>query len=699
MFTKPCPSRVGIVVLSAACAVAVSGEAQTLLFDLGNDSSFRGADVTSPDVNGNHWNSVWSGAFYSNVVDVTGAPTSINFGFSSAVGNDSFNGPAGDTAVNSPADSVYNAAALGDLGIDEAVYDYYVNSSFQIQQLDPTKTYDLTFYGSHKFNNDDVTRYSIYSDATQSSVVASGELLVGSGPNHNQDTVLTISGVTPQAGNTLYVGFEGANGGNGYLNALKVSAATPPPEPSRPKLYMHYMPWFNTPETLGAGNWGLHWRQTRGVATDPHIVDATGKRQIPSKFYPKIGPYQSGNEAVTEYHLLLMKLAGIDGVLIDWYGVEGANGDVASLLTNSNAIVNQVAHYGMAFGVVLEDRFSTVGINGPADITKAEANLAYLRDNYFNRPEYIRTAASDDPLLPIFGPITFEQEAQWTQILASAGEDVEFLPLWYESGDAGANADGEYSWVFEDENRDDHLARLEEFYVNRAPTLGTVGASAYPGFDVFGGANFQIPHDNGQTLAQTLALAQQYEDEYDFLQLVTWNDFGEGTVFEPTIETGFSYLVQLQQYTGVPFDEADLELVYRLYLARQEYAGNAAKQAELDAVSASINALQLEQAETLLNTAAPAGDYDGDGEVTLLDWATWAVEFGSETVLHGSGADGNRDGVIDIADYTVWRDSFTPSSPGVTVPEPATLPMVAAAAAYLMQGRRVATPSLTACTP
>ena len=35
--------------------------------------------------------------------------------------------------------------------------------------------------------------------------------------------------------------------------------------------------------------------------------------------------------------------------------------------------------------------------------------------------------------MTIFGPQTFHATAQWTEILAEAGEDVNFLPLWYES--------------------------------------------------------------------------------------------------------------------------------------------------------------------------------------------------------------------------------------------------------------------------
>jgi hypothetical protein len=219
--------------LAVVGGLAVAAGAQTVLFDLGNSSSFRGVNVTNPDVNGNHWNSVWAGAFYPNVVDIDGNPTAIDFGFSSDGGNDSFNGPAGVTSNPPTAAEIaatdIDAVALGDLGVNEAVMDFYVNSRFQIQQLDPTKRYDITFFGSHKFNNDNTTRYTIYTDGTFTTPVASGDLLVGVDNAHNRDQTVTISNLAPQASNILYVGFAGANGGNGYLNALRITAI---PEPS-----------------------------------------------------------------------------------------------------------------------------------------------------------------------------------------------------------------------------------------------------------------------------------------------------------------------------------------------------------------------------------------------------------------------------------------------------------------------------------
>lgn len=210
-------------------AISASVNAQTVLIDLGNDQGYRSVDVPNPDVNGNYWNSVWSGAYYGNLTDINGSPSGVAFGFSSAAGNDSYNGPAGATDVNGPGDSVYNAAALGNLGVQNAVYDYYVSSTFQIQLLDPLKSYDLTFFGSHKYNADNTTRYTIYDDGTFSNPVTSADLIVGVNDAHNQDTTVTISGVSPQPDGIIYVGFAAAGGGDGYLNALQINAI---PEPS-----------------------------------------------------------------------------------------------------------------------------------------------------------------------------------------------------------------------------------------------------------------------------------------------------------------------------------------------------------------------------------------------------------------------------------------------------------------------------------
>jgi hypothetical protein len=224
--------------------LASAATAQTVLIDFGSANSFRGVNVPNPDPNGNSWNSLTPGPFFTDLIDIDGNATTIDLGFSTPVGTDSFNGPAGVTSFPNPtpaeiAATDIDAVALGNLGVKEAAIDFAASpggadnrTRFELQQLDPTKTYNLTFFGSHKFSDNDTTVYSIFSDNTYTTQVASASLNVqqpGSPNLHNRDTVATINGISPQASNILYVQFVGSQGGLGYLNDMQLTAV---PEPS-----------------------------------------------------------------------------------------------------------------------------------------------------------------------------------------------------------------------------------------------------------------------------------------------------------------------------------------------------------------------------------------------------------------------------------------------------------------------------------
>jgi hypothetical protein len=56
------------------------------------------------------------------------------------------------------------------------------------------------------------------------------------------------------------------------------------------------------------------------------------------------------------------------------------------------------------------------------------------------------------------------------------------------------------------------------------------------------------------------------------------------------------------------------------------------------------------------------GDYDGNHAVEQEDFDLWKSTFGSSVTL-GSDSDGNNDGIINAADYVVWR-KFMGASPG-----------------------------------
>ncbi len=71
-----------------------------------------------------------------------------------------------------------------------------------------------------------------------------------------------------------------------------------------------------------------------------------------------------------------------------------------------------------------------------------------------------------------------------------------------------------------------------------------------------------------------------------------------------------------------------------------------------------------------------AGDFNGDNTIGSNDYAKWRADFG-KFVARGNGADGNNNGVIDSADYVVWRNALTLGiGSALAVPEPSTLALI-----------------------
>ena len=441
----------------------------------------------------------------------------------------------------------------------------------------------------------------------------------------------------------------------GWPAPLLGQATVPKSNPM--KVYAHYMPWFQTPLTLGPNHWGWHWTMN---TRNPNIIDPNGQREIASHYYPLIGPYDSTDRDVIEYHMLLMKVSGIDGVILDWYGTHGTNGDIGSLLTASNTIINKVPNYGLKFGVCLEDRFA-------ASTSDVKANVDYAKQNYFTNPAYIRAGSANQPLMPIFGPVTYHQPSQWSTIMSGPGEQPAAMPLWYQSQEVGSPAKGEFAWIYQDANTNDHLTHQQNFLANRSQAVDLAMGAAYPGFNDYyqqGGAGntlFYIPSNNGQTLSNVLALDSTYSANIDMLQLDTFNDFGEGTMFEPTVENGFSYLQQVQRFTGVSYGLAELELVLGLYNVRKGFAGNGTVQAQLDQVANSINQLDFATARLTLDAiAVPRWAVTGGG-----DWHTPGNWNGSipnginATAVFGSAmtAPGTVASNVAVTDGTITFDN------------------------------------------
>ena len=71
------------------------------------------------------------------------------------------------------------------------------------------------------------------------------------------------------------------------------------------------------------------------------------------------------------------------------------------------------------------------------------------------------------------------------------------------------------------------------------------------------------------------------------------------------------------------------------------------------------------------------GDFNGDGVVDAADYTVWRDNVGAEGLAAFSSGDGNGDGVVDEADYAVWVSHFGQIIGGgprsTAVPEPASI--------------------------
>lgn len=85
---------------------------------------------------------------------------------------------------------------------------------------------------------------------------------------------------------------------------------------------------------------------------------------------------------------------------------------------------------------------------------------------------------------------------------------------------------------------------------------------------------------------------------------------------------------------------------------------------------------------TFVNTAVEpvAGDYNRDGAVDAADYTAWRDTLG-QFVANFHAADGNGNGLVDQADFEIWRANFTlPAAESAAVPEPAALALLLALA-------------------
>ena len=364
-------------------------------------------------------------------------------------------------------------------------------------------------------------------------------------------------------------------------------------DPSHRMILAHYMPWYVAKPFSQV--WGWHWTMNH---FDPEQV-ANGKRPIASHFYPLIGPYDSGDPDVLEYHLLLMKAAGIDGVIVDWYGLEDFR-DYRILHRNTQRLVDQVERLGMKFAICYEDQTIPALVEASRIATDnrvahAAGEIEWLVEHWFPLTSYVRVDGR--PVLLSFGQTGLTDE-EWTQCL----ESVKLPVAYFSEHNRRDAALGAFDWPIPKEGLD----AIERFRKSSRAWPHSI-AVAFPRFlDIYAEANVheswgRIDDHRGTTfktsIEQTLPTAST------LIQIATWNDWGEGTMIEPSHEFGYRDLEILQETRRKQKDSrfsataSDLRLPRQLLqLRRKTTSPEQVKQ--LDRIAEFIAAGELSQARS-----------------------------------------------------------------------------------------------------
>ena len=375
---------------------------------------------------------------------------------------------------------------------------------------------------------------------------------------------------------------------------------------SRKKLLAHYMPWYVSKPF--SNQWGWHWTMNY---YDPDEVQPNGQRRVASHYYPIIGPYDSGDPDVLECHALLMKFAGIDGIIIDWYGIEDFY-DYGMINRNTQHIINYAKKAGLEFAICYEDQaikqmIQAGYINEEKAVNYAQTAMCWLQKHCFNSQAYMKV--DNRPVLLVFGPQYFRGN-QWDQLFSVLPQ----RPFLYTLNRSQDGADGAFGWppvsdvTTTPEQWRGYLANLYAENTNRKTCVGIV----FPQFhDIYENAGVHksygfLDAQGVKTFEESLDIA--IRSNCEFIQIATWNDYGEGTIIEPTVEFGYSYLEIIQQrrrqelgkYFSYTTD--DLRLPIMLYQLKKKYQHDQSVMKDLSKCSELLFSGNLSDARMIINS-------------------------------------------------------------------------------------------------
>jgi len=310
--------------------------------------------------------------------------------------------------------------------------------------------------------------------AAQTSIVATTTLAAQKSNNTS-----TASSFSPQT-----------NGNIGANNVSKVDVHTLLYQGATTKIYAHLLLWFGETNHMNNGYSSSDAMQIRNQISD-------------------------------------MVSRGIDGVIIDWYGPNNKIDDATKLV-----MAEAENHPGFTFAIMVDE--GAIKWNSCLGCRPQQAlinQLQYVEQTYFPSKAYMTLQGK--PVITNFN-VDLAYSINWNEVTQSLSTQPAYI-FQNNSGFTHILTDGSYSWVMPT-TTDYGIGYLTSFYDVGMPLLNqeTVGAT-YKGFNdtlASWGSNRIMGQQCGQTWLQTFSKVNSLYNsgnQLPALQLVTWNDYEEGT--------------------------------------------------------------------------------------------------------------------------------------------------------------------------
>lgn len=377
--------------------------------------------------------------------------------------------------------------------------------------------------------------------------------------------------------------------------------------------------------TAISGSYNTWSNRGEFAAHKPDCTTEDGLRDIASVYYPSIGLYDVTDPDYQEYMMQLCRMCYID--TINYY------------LHSTDDLSASKSIWSKSFDDLTLDMLRKYGLSSSARLASwdDDAKAGQYFTALLDKLEDTVLTIDGRPVLAQFtmNTMTSAQASKWKDDYAATHDGVKPFLMMPQAGGYLASgwpqvADGQYGWVELDDQKDflefDTNVGVYRKYVtledalanhvktaNRAKQYATDGIipfyseSVTPGFDDLGcwgwgtGPRKIEGGDNAELYIAKWESA--VKNQFPMVTIPTWDDWGEATIIEPSLQHGIEYLELTRKYAaeykGLEPNTASLELPGWIYKIRKTTTDKTIR-AAMDAASDLIAAGHYEEAEKLV---------------------------------------------------------------------------------------------------